>query len=167
MKNIMKKTGMVIGIILVLVCMGFYYFMWGGNTTHESLSSVNTKFKLLGSDHSIDLAKFNDPDMPAISCYINRAMTGGIKGTFGVAEDNADASLSCVQTAKIDLTNVDTDTKKVFSERRSVGFKTLQVNRVYDEKSNVFIYTAYSDKIIDGDSISTTSAVFINNHAFK
>lgn len=166
MNPLIKKILVILSTIAILCLLGFYYFMWGGNTSHENLNSVNTKFKLLGSDHKIELAKFYDPDTKNIACYINRAKTGGITGTLGVAEDNADASMSCVQLGKIDLKNIDTDSKQVFTERRSVGFKTLQVVRVFDDKNGVFIYTAYSDKIIDGDSISATSAIYVNNDAF-
>ena len=36
-----------------------------------------------------------------VSCYLSRAQTGGLKGALGVAEDTADASITCRQTGPI------------------------------------------------------------------
>lgn len=164
--NLRNKIILFCSIFVILVLGLFYYFMWGSNSNYNELSSVNTTFKFFGADHTIGLAQFNDREMPNVVCYLNRAKTGGIKGSMGVAEDNADISLACVQKGKIDLSLVSQNPTEVFSERRNIGFKKLHVLRIYDKENDVFVYTAYSDKIIEGDSISATSAVFVNNNAF-
>ena len=38
--------------------------------------------------------------------------------------------------------------EEVFSEARSLLFKTLKVRRVYDEESNTIVYVSYSDKLL-------------------
>lgn len=162
-----KKIILYFSLTVLIIFGAFYYFMWGSNSDYQELSSVNTTFKFFGADHTIGLAQFKDPEAVNVICYLNRAKTGGIKGSIGIAEDSADVSLSCVQKGNVDVSLMSQKATEVFRERRNIGFKKLQVLRIYDKENDVFVYTAYSDKIIEGDSISATSAVFINNNAFK
>ena len=47
----------------------------------------------------------------------------------------------------------------MFSERRSLLFKHLQIVRGCDAKRNTLVYMVYSDKLIDGSPKNSTSAV--------
>lgn len=67
----------------------------------EQIGSVDTVFKILGPDHKIVVEAFDDPDIKNVTCYISRAKTGGIKGGLGLAEDTADAAISCQQVGPI------------------------------------------------------------------
>ncbi|MFP3434834.1 CreA family protein, partial [Paraburkholderia sp. SIMBA_061] len=69
----------------------------------EQVGSVDTVFKLFGPDHKIVVEAFDDPDVKNVTCYISRAKTGGIKGGLGLAEDTADAAISCQQVGPITL----------------------------------------------------------------
>jgi len=51
------------------------------------------------------------------------------------------------------------DGERVFDERRSLVFKTLQVVRFFDRKRNVLVYVAYSDRIIEGSPKNSISSV--------
>ena len=51
------------------------------------------------------------------------------------------------------------DGERVFDERRSLLFKTLQVVRFFDRKRNVLVYVAYSDRIIEGSPKNSISSV--------
>lgn len=132
-------------------------------TFAEQVGSVDTVFKLLGPDHKIVIDAFDDPDIKNVTCYISRAKTGGIKGGLGLAEDTADAAISCQQVGPIELTdkikNGKSDGDVVFRQRTSFIFKKLQVVRFYDVKRNALIYLSYSDKIIDGSPKNALSAV--------
>jgi len=129
----------------------------------EQVGSVDTVFKLLGPDHKIVIDAFDDPDIKNITCYISRAKTGGIKGGLGLAEDTADAAISCQQVGPIELTDKikkgKSDGDVVFRQRTSFIFKKLQVVRFYDAKRNTLIYLSYSDKIIEGSPKNALSAV--------
>ncbi len=82
----MKKSWIFLGCLLSL----------GAITAQaEEIGSVDTVFKLLGPDHKIVIEAFDDPDVKNVTCYISRAKTGGIKGGLGLAEDTADAAISC------------------------------------------------------------------------
>ena len=67
----------------------------------EQLGSVDTAFKLIGPDHKIVVEAYDDPKVAGVSCYVSRAKAGGVKGALRLAEDRAEASISCVQTGPI------------------------------------------------------------------
>ncbi|MDV7394963.1 CreA family protein, partial [Arthrospira platensis SPKY1] len=60
----------------------------------ETVGSVDTAFKLIGRNHQVVVEVFDDPKVKGVSCYVSRARTGGVKGTLGLAEDTADASVA-------------------------------------------------------------------------
>ena len=134
-----------------------------GSAQAEQVGSVDTVFKLLGPDHKIVVEAFDDPDVKNVTCYISRAKTGGIKGGTGLAEDTADAAISCQQVGPIELSdkikNGKAEGDVVFQKRTSLVFKKLQVVRFYDAKRNSLIYLSYSDKVIDGSPKNALSAV--------
>ena len=134
-----------------------------GSAQAEQVGSVDTVFKLLGPDHKIGVEAFDDPDVKNVTCYISRAKTGGIKGGLGLAEDTADAAISCQQVGPIELSdkikNGKAEGDVVFQKRTSLVFKKLQVVRFYDAKRNSLIYLSYSDKVIDGSPKNALSAV--------
>jgi CreA protein len=51
------------------------------------------------------------------------------------------------------------DGERVFDERRSLLFKTLQVVRFFDKQRNVLVYVAYSDRVIEGSPKNSISSV--------
>jgi len=137
----------------------------------EEIGSVDTAFKLIGANHRIIVEAFDDPKIEGVSCHLSRAKTGGIKGTFGIAEDTSDASIACRQTGIIklqeDVTSKKRDGERVFKESTSLLFKHIQVVRFYDAKRNTLIYLTYSDKLIDGSPQNAISTVQITNAIFE
>lgn len=130
----------------------------------ETIGSVNTKFKLTGSD-KIVVEVFQDEALPGVACYLSRAKTGGISGAVGVAEDTSDASIECTQIGPIDLPDDIRSGKRngdeVFKVHTSLLFKTLQVVRFYDAPRNALVYLTYSDRIIEGSPKSSITVVAI------
>ena len=47
----------------------------------------------------------------------------------------------------------------MFSERRSLIFKSMQIVRGCDAQRNTLIYMVYSDKVVQGSPKNSTSAV--------
>ncbi|MEE3651867.1 MULTISPECIES: protein CreA [unclassified Brenneria] len=137
--------------------------LFAGAVQAEEVGSVDTTFKLLGPDHKIVVEAFDDPDVANVTCYISRAKTGGIKGGLGLAEDTADAAISCQQVGPIALNdkikNGGDKGTVVFQKRTSLVFKKLQVVRFYDRKRNALIYLAYSDRLVEGSPKNALSAV--------
>lgn len=136
-------------------------FSHGANA--EQIGSVDTVFKMFGPDHKIVVEAFDDPDVKNVTCYVSRAKTGGIKGGLGLAEDTADAAISCQQIGPVELSDKIKNGKSqgdvVFQKRTSLVFKKLQVVRFYDAKRNTLAYLAYSDRVVEGSPKNAISAV--------
>jgi CreA protein len=73
----------------------------------------------------------------------------------------SDISLSCRQIAPIRFkakAKIEQG-EDMFSQRRSLFFKKMQIVRGCDAKRNVLVYMVYSDKLIDGSPKNSTSSV--------
>ena len=125
----------------------------------EEIGSVSTKFNFLGPNHRIVIEAFDDPKIEGVTCHVSRSRTGGIKGALGLAEDTADAAIACRQIGPVSFKDKIKDGETVFSERRSILFKRLQVVRFHDEKRNTLVYLVYSDKLIEGSPKNSISTV--------
>jgi CreA protein len=145
-----------------LVASIFVLFLLGNSAVAEEIGTVDTAFKLLGANHKIAIEAFDDPKVEGVTCFLSMARKGGITGSLGLAEDTSDASIACCQVGPIKFVEKIAKpgkSEKVFSARRSLLFKKLQVVRFLDAKRNVLVYLAYSDKLIDGSPRNSVSAV--------
>jgi CreA protein len=133
----------------------------------EEIGSVDTEFKWLGPDHKIVVEAFDDPKIEGITCYLSRSKKGGLKGMVGLAEETSDASLACRQVGPIRLVGELKEGERVFSESRSLIFKSLQVVRFFDKKRQTYVYLAYSDRVIEGSPQNSISTVPIQPWASR
>ena len=126
----------------------------------EKVGAVDTAFQWLGRDHDILVEVYDDPAVQGVSCYVSRARKGGIKGTLGLAEDRAEASIACRQVGAISFPQgALKKQQQVFSERTSLLFKRLRVVRMVDAQRNTLVYLTYTDKLIDGSPQNAITAV--------
>ena len=54
---------------------------------------------------------------------------------------------------------MDDEGENVFSERRSIIFKTLRVKRIFDKENNTLIYISHSQQVQDGSAKMSMSTV--------
>ena len=146
------------GLIVLLVLIGVGWWLIGGGPRGE-VGSVSTGFRWLGPNDKIVIDGFDDPKVDGVACHIARPERGGVKGALGVAEQVADASIACRQIGPIVIRETLRDGDKVFDERRSLIFKTLQVVRFFDVKRNVLVYVSYTDRVITGSPQNSISSV--------
>jgi CreA protein len=158
----MRKLGIItgVGVLLFGIALGLWVF---DRPERGATGSVSTRFRFLGPNDKIVVDGFDDPKVEGVACHISRAQTGGLKGELGVAEDTSDASIACRQVGPIKIIADFKDGERVFDERRSLLFKTLQVVRFFDRKRNVLVYVAYSDRLIEGSPKNSISTVPIMN----
>jgi CreA protein len=153
----MRASPILWGLVAVAVLLfGWWLF---GRGDRGTTGVVSTKFHLLGPNDKIVIDGFDDPKVHGVACHISRAQTGGLKGAIGVAEDTSDASIACRQIGPIEIVGHLEDGERVFDERRSLIFKTLQVVRFFDHQRNVLVYVAYSDRVIEGSPKNSISSV--------
>lgn len=125
----------------------------------EEISCVTTSWKLIGANHRICIYAFDDPKVPGVTCHFSQARTGGVKGSFGLAEDPSQFSLACRQIGPITLPAKLPKDEIAFSQDTSLMFKETSIHRSFDEKRNVLIYLAISRKIIEGAPANAISTV--------
>jgi CreA protein len=154
----MKRVAAIAVVIVLVLLLGLALWIWirpGRGTTGE----VSTNFRWIGPNDRIVVDGFDDPKVHGVACHISRAVTGGIKGELGLAEDTSDASITCRQIGPIQIPADLQDGESVFEERRSFIFKRLHVVRFYDKPRNVLVYVSYSDRVIKGSPKNSISSV--------
>ena len=154
----MKKFVAVVGLCALVVLLAFAAWIWS-RPDRGTTGQVSTRFRWLGPNDRIVVDGFDDPKVQGVACHISRAVTGGVKGELGFAEDTSDASIACRQVGPIKLTGELKDGESVFDERRSLVFKRLHVVRFFDRQRNVLVYVSYSDRVIEGSPKNSISSV--------
>ena len=126
----------------------------------DDLACLSTTFRFVGANDKVCVSAFDDPKVPGVACHISQARTGGVKGTFGLAEDPSRFSIACRQVGPIsvDVTKLPED-ESVYTAHTSIFFKHTHVYRIVDKQRNTLVYLAISDKIIEGSPQNAISTV--------
>ena len=119
----------------------------------------STTFRLLTPNDKLAVYGVDDPLVDGVACHYTAPEKGGLAGAFGLAEQTSDISLACRQYGPIKFKDKFEQGDVVFSERRSIFFKKMQIVRGCDAKRNILIYMTYTDKLIDGSPKNSTSTV--------
>jgi CreA protein len=129
------------------------------STDPDLIFRKSTTFKLLTPNDKLAVYGIDDPLVEGVACHYTAPERGGLMGALGLAEQTSDISLACRQYGPIKFTAKSSQGDVVFSERRSVFFKKMQIVRGCDSKRNILVYMTYSDKLIDGSPKNSTSTV--------
>jgi CreA protein len=119
----------------------------------------STVFKLLSPNDKLATYAVDDPEVEGVACHFTVPEKGGFKGWLGLAEEVSDISLACRQIAPIRFKAKAEQGEDMFSKRRSLFFKKMQIVRGCDAKRNVLVYMVYSDRLIEGSPKNSTSSV--------
>ncbi|MFC4169993.1 CreA family protein [Teichococcus aestuarii] len=125
----------------------------------EQVGEISTDWT--GND--IVVEALTDPEVQGVTCHLTYFSRGFIdrvsKGNW--FEDPSNSSIACRQTGPIVIGEIETDKggEEVFSEGRSLVFKSLRVRRIYDRQNNTLIYVSYARQIKDGSAKMAVSTV--------
>ena len=119
----------------------------------------STTFKLLTPNDKLAVYGIDDPVVEGVACHYTTPEKGGLSGALGLAEQTSDISLACRQYAPIKFKEKFSQGDVVFTERRSIFFKKMQIVRGCDTRRNILVYMTYSDKLIEGSPKNSTSTV--------
>lgn len=125
----------------------------------EQVGNVDVDW--LGND--IIIEAFADPDVAGVTChvaYFERGLIDRLQNGNWF-EDPSNSSISCRQTGPITLGDIDRsdEGESVFSERRSVVWKTLRVKRIFDADSQTLIYVSHAREVQNGSAKMSISTV--------
>ncbi|SFH65178.1 CreA protein [Collimonas sp. OK307] len=153
-KSLVLIVSLGLGLGLAAITMGSV------QAASEQVGEVSTAFRWVGRNDRVVVEAYDDPKVQGVTCYVSRARTGGVKGTVGLAEDRAEASIACRQVAATVQFGAKLPLQEdVFTERMSVLFKRLHIVRLVDPKRNTLVYLTYSDKLVDGSPQNSVTAV--------
>lgn len=104
-----------------------------------------------------------DPKVEGVTChvsYFDRSVIDRLRqGNW--FEDPSNNAIACRQTGPIRMGDIARGPKgeSVFSESRSLIFKTLRVQRIFDEKNQTLIYLAHGNQVVEGSAKMSISTV--------
>uniref|UniRef100_A0A7S2UP84 Uncharacterized protein n=1 Tax=Attheya septentrionalis TaxID=420275 RepID=A0A7S2UP84_9STRA len=109
---------------------------------------------------TLNIERFDDPKVQGVTLYISnfqRPLTERLQKDF--FSDPSFASVGCAKTGPVKIADniaIGTAGEEVFEESRSLLFKTLRVQRVYDKEKNTVIYVSFNTRL-DKNSDSNKS----------
>ncbi|MGL4473959.1 MAG: CreA family protein [Shewanella sp.] len=106
----------------------------------------------------IKLNSLIDPEVPGVTCHI-----ASIEADFSLA-DPSDSSISCRQTGEITEAMINAIDKSksgavVFSQSKSIFFKSMKIRRIFDAEHQSLLYLSYSTKETSGSFKHSLSTV--------
>lgn len=130
-----------------------------GLTYAEEVGNVDVDW--LGND--IIIEAFADPEVAGVTCHVAYFERGIIdrlqNGNW--FEDPSNSSIACRQTGEIVIGDIDMsdEGESIFSERRSIIWKSLRVRRIFDEANQTLIYITHAREVEQGSAKMAISTV--------
>lgn len=115
----------------------------------------------IGND--IIIEAIEDPKVQGVTChiaYFDRSLLDRLsQGNW--FEDPSNSSIACRQTGPIKIGDIARGPKgeKVFSESRSLIFKSLRMTRIFDEDHQTLIYLTHANELTEGSAKMSISTV--------
>jgi CreA protein len=113
--------------------------------------------------NGIVVEAFADPKVAGVTChiaYFDRSVIDRLQqGNW--FEDPSFSAVDCSQTGPISVNNIDTGRsgESVFSEGRSLVFKSLRVTRIYDAPNRTLVYLAHASELTQGSGKMAISTI--------
>ena len=130
-----------------------------GSATAQEVGRVGVDW--VGND--IVIEAFADPEVAGVTCHIaffDRSVIDRLQqGNW--FEDPSFSAVDCSQTGPIKVGSIDTGPsgESVFSEGRSLVFKSLRVTRLYDAPNRTLVYLAHASELTQGSGKMAISTI--------
>lgn len=130
-------------------------------TTAATEEIGNVDVDWLGND--IIIEAFADPDVQGVTChvaYFERGLIDRLQNGNWF-EDPSNSSIECRQTGPITIGDIDRsdEGESIFSQRRSIIWKSLRVTRIMDSTNNTLVYIAHANEVQNGSAKMSISTV--------
>lgn len=113
--------------------------------------------------NGLEVQAVEDPKVKGVTCHLvdfDRSLLDRVtKGNW--FEDPSNASIACRRTGAILVGDIDLSQKgeEVFSERKSLIFKSIAIRRIYDRANDTLVYVVYSRQVKDASAKMSISSV--------
>lgn len=134
-----------------------------------ALADVVGKVGVDWTGNDIVVEAIADPQVKGVTChvtYFDRSIIDRLhKGNW--FEDPSNNSIACRQTGPIEIGDIDLSKsgEEVFRAGRSLIWKTLVVNRMYDKANDTLVYLIHSRQLVNGSAKMGISTVPLFNQA--
>lgn len=133
--------------------------LWATTPFAEEIGSVDVDW--LGND--IIIEAFADPEVAGVTChvaYFERGLIDRLQNGNWF-EDPSNSSIECRQTGPITLGDIDRsdEGENIFSQRRSIIWKSLNVTRILDAENKTLVYVAHANEVQNGSAKMSISTV--------
>lgn len=141
------------------ISIALLFFILPSSALADQVGEIDVDW--LGND--IIVEAFNDPQVEGVTChvtYFERGLIDRIQNGNWF-EDPSNSSIACRQTGPITIGDIDRsqEGESVFSERRSIIWKTLHVRRIFDEANQTLIYLTHAREVQEGSAKMAISTV--------
>ncbi len=152
---------MIRAVVFALALMAITPSVRAADPVETRIGEVSTTFRVLGRNDKVVVDRYDDPAVNNVSCYVSRAETGGIAGSFGLATDPSRFSIACRSTGVASLKGAVPDNEVVFGASANWAFKEIRVSRMFDRTKNVLVYLVWSTQALSkgGSPYNSISAV--------
>lgn len=132
-----------------------------GAAEPKRVGDVSTTFRMLGRNDKIVVERYDDPKVDGVSCYLSRAETGGVSGSFGLATDPSRFSIACRATGPVKVPDGLPQNEVAFGASASAFFKEIRISRIYDPEKRVLVYLVWSTITLgkEGSPYNSVTAV--------
>ncbi|AJY47165.1 CreA family protein [Martelella endophytica] len=115
----------------------------------------------VGND--IIVEALQDPEVDGVTChiaYFDRSIIDRLSNGNWF-EDPSNSSIACRQTGPIRIGDIALDKggEEVFKAGRSLIFKQLVINRIYDSENQTLVYLAHTREVVEGSAKMSLSTV--------
>jgi len=113
--------------------------------------------------NGLEVQAVEDPKVKGVTCHLvdfDRSVIDRLtKGNW--FEDPSNASIACRQTGPVAVGDIELSAKgeEVFSERKSLIFKSIAIRRIYDRTTDTLVYVVYSRQVKDASAKMSISTV--------
>jgi CreA protein len=134
----------------------------GSKDNASNVGSVGVDWT--GNDIAIEAVA--DPEVKGVVChlaYFNRSLIDRLQqGNW--FEDPSYSAIDCTAMGPITVGKISTNPggEEIFSAQRSLIWKSLRVNRIYDKANNALIYLAHARQVQLGSGKMSLSVVSLN-----
>ncbi|MBB4040332.1 CreA protein [Microvirga flocculans] len=132
-----------------------------------ALADVVGKVRTDWVGNDIVVESIQDPKVQGVTChitYFERSLIDRLQqGNW--FEDPSNSAIACQTTGPVVVGDIDLGRsgEKVFHEGRSLIFKKLVVNRIYDRQNNTLIYLAHTRQVQQGSAKMSIATVPLYN----
>jgi CreA protein len=134
----------------------------GNNNNAQDVGKISVDWT--GNDIAIEAVA--DPDVKGVVChvaYFNRSLIDRLQqGNW--FEDPSYSAIDCAATGPVTVGDISRSPggEEIFSQQRSLIWKSLRVTRVYDAANNELVYLAHARQIQLGSGKMSLSSVPLN-----